>query len=81
MEEIINKIQRIQAAAVAKGSVDSFFLDIFVSEEGGPIISVSAYKTEDFEDDDNSVCARIYPDTKADDICRIINNIEALCTL
>ena len=72
-------LQDIQCKALEKKSVDSFFLDIFMSHDCGPVISVSAYKTEDFEDDSKSVVNRIYTDTPAETVERIINNLKALC--
>ena len=77
----LKALQDLQAKAVAKGAVDSFFLDTFADEKGAVIISVSAYLTDDFENDKLSVCKRFYRDTPKDEIERTIAKIKEVCGL
>ena len=78
MEDTLLMLQQLQFETARKGSLDSFFLDIFACDKE-MIISVSAYKTEDFEAPGLSVCKRIYNDTPKTEIDNIIKQIKALC--
>ena len=77
----LKALQDLQAQAIAKGAVDSFFLDTFADGKGEAIISVSAYLTDDYEDDKLSVCKRFYRDTPEDEIEKTIAKIKEVCGL